>query len=927
MSGKEADALRRSGVPAHPWEGPDAGARVTELDGPGWSVREALGETWRWYVDAAPPQAGNNVAEQADELAKAPGWRPAIVPGSVVDALVRAGEIAEPRHARDSRAAEWVADRSWVFRRPVVLQPNRPGETVVLELDGVDPGGTVFWDGQEVGCISGLYRRGRIDVTEWAEAGPHMLAVVVPPAPASEPQVGRTDRVRVHAPRMGYGWDFCPRLRHQGIWKSARLVTSRAHIASLTATSGLDSAGAHGTVDARVVTDAVHSAPLRLRGELLLRGTVVASSEAVAGHGMTRLRLDVERPRVWWPNGVGDQPLYDLRLTLTAGAPGDAAAPLAVATRRVGFRHVEWLPNEGAPPAALPYTVHVNGVAMPAIGWNWVPADALYGSAPEARVRHLVELAASSGARLLRVWGGGLIETDAFYDACDEYGLLVWQEFSQSSSGMQSAPATDAEFIAYLRAEAEAIVPTLTHHPCLALWGGGNELDEGGMPLTDDRSPALAALSEVVRRRDPGRAWVPTSPTGPEFHNRLDRIRSNPDGQHDVHGPWEHQGLERHHELYNAGTSLAHTEFGVEGMTNLRTLEALIPEPDRWPADRTNATYRHLGEWWNNADLLQRVFGGRLHDLEVMQHASQWLQATGLQYAVEADRRRWPRCSMVLPWQLNESFPNAWCTSSVDFRGDTKPAFDAVRRAFLPRRTTIRVDRSAWHEHDTFEAEGWAWSESRVSPGSAVSMRLRGLDGTVYAEAEATLGAVSDPAPAVRLEVPRAAVPLESAVGAAASSRSASILLWESEWRDADGTTIDTERMLLTASADFGGLLEVQRARMQVEVLADGADADLFAVRLRHIAGPAAIAVRLVDGRGIGSPGWAVVDGDPRPILPGEERVLRVRWSPDSDATSGTDGSAHGRVLRLDGWNVEMVHPASHANDTKARNEKGMTIR
>ena len=133
----------------------------------------------------------------------------------------------------------------------------------------------------------------------------------------------------------------------------------------------------------------------------------------------------------------------------------------------------------------------------------------------------------------------------------------------------------------------------LAGHPSLALWCGGNEL------WGDDSTPVLAALRDVVRELDPGRAWLATSPTGPNH-------------DHDVHGPWEHQGLRAHYAHYDTRTSLLHSEFGVQGMTNRRALERLVDEEHRWPADRSNPVYEHLGAWWNNAALVQDLFGGRI---------------------------------------------------------------------------------------------------------------------------------------------------------------------------------------------------------------------------------------------------------------------------------------------------------------------------
>ena len=221
-------------------------------------------------------------------------------------------------------------------------------------------------------------------------------------------------------------------------------------------------------------------------------------------------------------------------------------------------------------------------IRAPIKGWNWCPLDPLYGVPRPEKLQRLLVLAAASGANLVRVWGGGLIETDEFYDHCDRLGLLVWQEFSQSSSGIDSVPSDDPGFVATLAADAREIVPRLRHRPSLAIWGGGNELDG------DDSTPALAALRAVVHELDPGRAWLASSPS--------------PDDR-DLHGPWEHQGLRKHYEHYDSRVCELHSEFGVEGMTNREAHEALIPEGERWPADRTNPVYEHLGAWWNNVPL------------------------------------------------------------------------------------------------------------------------------------------------------------------------------------------------------------------------------------------------------------------------------------------------------------------------------------
>jgi beta-mannosidase len=353
----------------------------------------------------------------------------------------------------------------------------------------------------------------------------------------------------------------------------------------------------------------------------------------------------------------------------------------------VGFRTVE----------LEDYQLVVNGTPVPIRGWNWVPIDALYGVPRREKLERLLGLAASANVNLLRVWGGGLIETDEFYELCDRLGLLVWQEFSMSSSGLESIPSDDPDFVETMVADARQIVPRLRRHPSLALWCGGNELD------ADGSEPVLEALRDVVEELDPGRAWLPTSPSR---------------DARDEHGPWEHQGLREHSAHYDGRTCVLHSEFGVEGMTNRPALEGLIDEANRWPADRANPVYEHLGAWWNNAPLVQAAFGGRIEDVDTMRRASQWLQYEGLRYAVEAALRRG---AGVIPWQFNESYPNAWCTCAVDYHGFPKPAYYGVARAYRGA-PSAQFATCAWG--------GELEARARVSaPG-----RFLDVDGAVVAE-------------------------------------------------------------------------------------------------------------------------------------------------------------------------------------------------
>ena len=672
----------------------------------GWQLRGCLGGEWEWHVGPDKPW-------------DAPGWLPARVPGSVIDDLWRAGEIPNPYYERNSLQLEWIPERSWVYRRRFVAE----SEPAMLSFEGVDHAATVFVDGERVTEHEGVFVPFDVSVP----AGEHLLAVVVHPAPASEPQVGDTRRVAVHKSRMSYGWDFCPRLVHQGIWRPVTLYVGERPAESFPRVS---------------LEDGV--------------GVVVTGDEEVR----------IESPKLWWPNGMGEQHLY------------------SIGERSVGFRTVEFTP---------PGTFVVNGVEMPVRGWNWVPIDALYGVPRSEKLAHLLGLAARANVNLLRVWGGGLIETEEFYDLCDRLGLLVWQEFSMSSSLMGSTPSDDAGFVQLMASEAREIVPRLRHHPSLALWCGGNELD------VNDATPVVASLRKIVNELDPDRAWRPTSPFG--------------DG--DVHGPWEHQGLTGHNPHYDEGTWTFHSEFGVEGMTNRRALEELIGPERRWPADRSNPVYEHLGAWWNNAPLVQAAFGGRIADVDTMRRASQWLQYEGLRYAVESNVRRG---SGSIPWQFNESYPNAWCTAAVDHRGEPKPAYYGVARAYRAG-------------HDSASFARWAWGgEREVRAELAGPARLVDVDGTVVAESEG------------------------GEIGAPLQAFNSDVFVLD----------LGDNRYVMTRTDDLSPLLDLPPATVAVE--RDGA-----VLRLRHVDGPAALGIFLEGDD------WTVFSDNVIDLLPEEARTIEVQ--------------------------------------------------
>ncbi len=696
------------------------------LNGQQWLFKSYYGEDWRWRNAHMP---GNRDFRH--------GWFPGQVPGSVLNDLLQSGQISTPYFEQNSLLSEWASQRTWLYRTSFVAGDELRNHQVSLVFEGVDYEAEFFLNGERLGDHCGMYTPVIFDVGSILKYGEeNLLVVVIAAAPPEQPQVGRSSRVRTLKARMNYWWDFCPRLVHQGIWQDVYLrATGPARLETVfprcELSEGFDRAAV--SVECRVSSRINTKACLCIR--LSLGNTIAAQMEAnillAEGDNLHTFQLELERPELWWPNGHGAQPLYSAETSLSLqGEPALADT----ATVEFGVRRIRFVPNQGAPADALPYTLEVNGKRMAIYGWNWVPMDALYGVDRPQKLERLLQLAARAGTNLLRVWGGGLIEKEAFYKGCDRLGLLIWQEFIQSSSGIDNQPATDPEFIAWVTAEARRIIPLRRHHPSLALWCGGNELmDLTSRPL-DDSHPLLAALHAVVTELDPGRAWLPTSASGPVPGNSLAEIEKDPTQLHDVHGPWEYQGVDKQYTLYNRGSSLLHSEFGVEGITNLRALNAVMSPAHQFPVHRANPVWFHLAAWWVKEEMWQKTLG-EFHSIDQAIRGTQFLQFEGLRYAVEADRRRWPQNSGTIPWQFNEPFPMAACTSAVDYFAEPKPVYEAVRAAYRPLHLTARYPTIAWGGREMFEAQLWVHHNGAGAAFSGeLTWRLIGLQGQVFRE-------------------------------------------------------------------------------------------------------------------------------------------------------------------------------------------------
>lgn len=667
--------------------------QVLSLDGDDWTVYWLLPHEWEWrrVWEKDPPEAASRRIS-------------ASVPGHVQEALLRTGELPDWRVGTNSRFWEWVSERDWIYRKEFLAPAELAGMDLHLHFEGIDDSAVVFLNGRRVGTHTGQFQPAEWNVTDLVRPdASNELLVIVRRAPEVQGQIGRTSQERRWKSRFAYGWDWCTRLVPVGLWDSVSLVaTGGARFGNISIYTNVANDRTEAAVSIVCEFAARQPTPATIFTEITQGGLPVAAiADPITVFGSDTSLVQsatLKRVQLWWPNGAGHPSLYQAALSLVD--ENDNLLDQTVV--EFGVRQVEAVPCEGAPPDSLPYSLSVNGRRVWIKGWNWVPLDHLYGGVPAERYEQFLRLARAAHVNLLRVWGGGLLEKEIFYRLCDRYGIMVWQEFPLSSSGLDNTPPADPVFLDYLREQAEGMIPRRRNHASLVLWCGGNELTgENLEPLGSDH-PALAELRSAVEIDHPQSLWLPTSPTGPRFG-------ADPEHRgelHDVHGPWQWLGLRRHPEFYNRIDPLLHSEFGCAGAANPETLRAIFPSEVTRPSQEDPTWMAHGGNWWLPAEEVEAAFGN-CPDAETFVRASQQLQVMGLQYAIEANRRRKWRCAGTLPWQFNEAWPNAVCTNAVDYYAKPKPAYYAVKRAYAPFHVSAGFTTFDWAEEKEFRADVW----------------------------------------------------------------------------------------------------------------------------------------------------------------------------------------------------------------------------
>jgi beta-mannosidase len=677
------------------------------------------------------------------------GWIPIPVPGDVHRALLDAGRIDDPFYDRNEDRCAWIEDREWWYRMSFEgpVEPLGPDERLRLVFHGLDTFATVWLNGEEIGEHHNMFREAVFDVGDRIRSGENTLAILFdrPLDHVGEQhpdQWGRNpERVFMRKAQFGFGWDWGPRLPTVGIWRPVELSRERrATISDVHFyTLDIEPWGDRAAVAVRVEFDRF-AAEGRLEAAVTLTSpdgdTVAERSLVLHGEGSDLTAyLTVENPLLWWTHDLGEPVLYGLRVDLHQ--EGDL---LDRYESKVGIRTLE-LDQSPDPdePGTRFFRFILNGVPIFARGADWIPADSFVGAIPPERYETLVSAARDANMNMLRVWGGGIYEHDAFYDLCDSMGLLVWQDFMFACAVYPEEPPS---FVAEVEAEARYQVRRLRSHPSLALLCGNNENqwihDRTFWDRDDTTVPGALyyhqILPRVVAEVDGRTPYWPGSPFGGDDHN--DRRQGN------VHN-WEvwHGNFPRHfgevsrqdptpenvsYLRYAEDMGRFISEFGMHAAPVRETLRRAIPE-DQLYHHSPSMDHHNKDAPKNKGDNLMLTVTGLPEDLDEYVDFSMISQAEGLKFALEHFRRRKPHCSGTLFWQLNDCWPVlSW--SVVDYNGFGKAGYYYARRAYSPLLASFRT-----LPDDSIEL--WLTNDTLSSVEDDVTVRLATFEGeTIWEE-------------------------------------------------------------------------------------------------------------------------------------------------------------------------------------------------
>ncbi len=667
-------------------------------------------------------------------------WMDARVPGTVHTDLLAADLIADPFYRMNESLVEWVEGITWLYRRTFVVPVAMlRADRVVLAAEGLDTYATIRCNGAEVGRTANMFVGHRFDVKPHLHPGTNVIEIEFDApavrAMALEKRHGRLlvshghHRVYVRKAQYSFGWDWGPSLATCGIWRNIFLEASTAGKMRHPFVKVLRIDRHSATIEISLDVDHTSRRPLTLSTTIVGGARIIEDARQCRAKAL-KFRLRIPDPRLWWPNGHGEQPMYRAYFSLRDRGDEVDRCDVPFALRTV--RLVQDRDSRGKS-----FIFEVNGKRIFCKGADWIPADSFIPRITDSAYATLLRMAKEAHMNMIRVWGGGIYEQDIFYDLCDRAGLMVWQDFMYACGEYPEQPW----FLREAKREAEEVVQRLRNHPSIVLWCGNNECEwsfcsQNPGKTADEMTGARIfrnILPEVCARYDGTRPYWRSSPFGEGFPNSEDN------GNHHqwlVWSSWQDFGA------YERNRARFVTEFGFQSPANRITLEEAMLPQDRHPQSEV---MEHHNKQVEGTERLFRFLAAHYRfdgSWERFIRLGQLVQGEALKCAVEHWRRRKFETAGALFWQLNDCWPvSSW--SVIDSALRPKAAYYFAKRFSAPVLVSLRRAEEG--------IEAWVTSDGPAPLAGTIELVWRSMEGGRKPVARRTLRIGADSSAKVML--------------------------------------------------------------------------------------------------------------------------------------------------------------------------------
>ncbi|OSC98975.1 glycoside hydrolase family 2 protein [Trametes coccinea BRFM310] len=653
------------------------------------------------------------------EVVKDGEWLPVqSFPTTVHVELLKLQKIPDPFIGLREWDVQWVGEAEWVFKtRFTVSDEEIDAENVDLVFDGLDTFATVELNGEKILNTDNQFVSHRVPVKDRLKVGDNELTLTFASAFRKGREIeqqhgklnlwnGDSSRLHVRKAQYNYGWDWGPVLMTVGPWKPIRLETYNVRIADIDIRQKVDEKlGANLDVAFELSSNSQSIASVSVKdpeGRILIgQSNITIKSERAEAH----FKLSAGVLELWYPVGYGKQPIYSVEIQIT----DKDGHLLDRKSQKFAFRRVRVVQDELEDQEGRTFLFEVNNIRIFCGGSNWIPADSFLTRLTPDKYRRWLQLLVEGNQNMIRVWGGGIYEADAFYDICDELGIMVWQDFM---FGCGQYPAYDS-FTKSVEIEAEQNVKRLRHHPSIVIFAGNNEdyqiaeslkleldYDDEKSDFRKTNFPARyiyeRLLPSVVERLCDIH-YHRSSPYSGFGKPTTDRNYGDLHQWNVWHGsqePW-------HNWDKLAGRFVS--EFGMEGYPNIRTVDYWLggDQSERYPQSRTMCNHNKADGFERRLELYLVENFKHAFDIESYVYYTQIMQAETLASAYRLWRRNWKGkgreyTAGALVWQINDCWPvTSWAI--VDYFLRPKPAYFAIKRELA--RYTVGMART---ERKTF---------------------------------------------------------------------------------------------------------------------------------------------------------------------------------------------------------------------------------